>query len=114
MSMSDQQSQFDRFLAEALAPPGRSPDPRFVERVQQHIRLDELRRANRARLLERLGIELLSLVAIACGLAAIGASSEIAESVRQAPHLALPATMFVLGVWVTLVARPKSGGIRGI
>ena len=112
--MTDRDAQLDRMLGEALAPPRRAPDQQFVERVRQHVRLDELRRANRARLIERLGIELLSLVAIACGLAAIGASSEIAESVRQAPHLALSATMVVFGLWVTLIAKPKSGDIRGI
>ena len=114
MPMTDPDARFDRFLADALAPPERAPDRRFVERVQQHVRLDELSRANRSRLLDRLGIELLSLVALACGIAAIGGSSEIAESVRQAPHLALPAMMFVFGLWVTLVAKPRSGDVRGI
>ncbi|MGI8611265.1 MAG: hypothetical protein ACR2KH_03180 [Sphingomicrobium sp.] len=111
--MTDPDIRFDQFLSEALAPRRRAPDRPFIERVQQHIRFEELSRANRASLLERFGIELLSLVALACGLAVIGGSSQIAESARQAPQLALLATMLVFGLWVTLVARPRSSDIRG-
>lgn len=106
MPMHDRDTQFDRFLAEALAPPQREPDPRFVDRVRQQVRLDELLRARRASMFERLGIELLSLVALGCGLAAIGSSSEVAAFARQVPHLALVAVILVFALWVPLVAVP--------
>lgn len=107
MPMTDRDAELDRLLAEALAPPDRAPDQQFVERVRQHVRLDELERGSRARLLEKLGIELLSLVALGCGLAAIGGSSEIGAFAREAPHLALPAVMLVFALWVPLVAGSK-------
>lgn len=106
MPMHDRDTQFDRFLAQALAPPDRAPDQPFVNRVHQQVRLDELLRASRASTFERLGIELLSLVALACGLAAIGTSSEIADFTREVPHLALIAVMLVFALWVPLVAVP--------
>ena len=112
--MTDPDSEFDQFLAEALAPPRRAPDQQFVERVRQQVLLDELLRQRRARAVERLGVELLSLVAIGCGLAALGSSSEIAELIRQAPHLALAGAMLVFGLWVPLIAGPKRGGFSAI
>ena len=106
MPTDDREEQFDRFLAEALSPPDRAPDAHFVGRVRQQIRLDELLRARRAGIFERLGIELLSLVALGCGLAAIGRSSEVAGLAREVPHLALVAVMLVFALWVPLVAVP--------
>jgi hypothetical protein len=106
MPMHDRDTRFDRFIAEALAPPDRDPDPRFVDRVRQQVRLDELLRARRASMFERLGIELLSLVALGCGLAAIGAVSEVAAFARQVPHVALAGVMLVFALWVPLIALP--------
>lgn len=114
MPMIEGEEEFDRFLARSLAPPQRAPDDRFADRVRHRIMLDELLRSRRAKVVERLGVELLSLVALGCGLAAIGASSEIADSMRQVPHVALITIMLVFSLWVPLVAQPTRGGFSGI
>ena len=107
MPVADDEMEFDRFLAEALAPPRRPPDQRFAERVRRQIMLDEMLRAKRAKDVERLGVELLSLVALGCGVLALGRAPEIAESVRELPHVALGAMLMLFGLWVTLVAGPS-------
>lgn len=109
--MTDRDAELDSLLANVLAPPQRQPDQQFIDRVRQHIRLDELQRASRARLFEKLGIELLSLVALGCALAAIGASAEIAGLARDVPQVALVAVVSVFALWVPLVAGPKVGGM---
>ena len=108
MHTPDQDERFDRFLAEALSPDDRAPDPMFVERVGRQVRLDEMLRAKRAGIFRRLGIELLSLVALACAIAALGRSSEVAAFASEAPHWALAAVMLVFALWVPLIAA-KAG-----
>lgn len=110
MSTREHEEQFDRFLVEALSPPERVPDQPFVDRVRQQVRLDAALRARRACIFHRLGIELLSLVALGCGFAAIGASAEIAGFAREVPQVALVAVISVFALWVSLVAGPKVGG----
>ena len=104
MPTPDQDNQFDRFLADALAPREGLPDQTFVDRVRQQVRLDEALRARRARMFHRLGVEVLSLVAIGCGLAAIGSSSVVAEFALEVPHIALAGVLVIFVAWVPLVA----------
>ena len=106
MPTHDHEEPFDRFLAEALSPPEGLPDQQFVDRVRQQVRLDEALRARRARIFHRLGIELLSLVALGCALAAIGNSPAVTEFTRQLPHVALAGLLVVFVAWVPLVASP--------
>ena len=106
MPTHEHEEQFDRFLTEALSPPERLPDQPFVDRVRQQVRLDEALRARRAGIFHRLGIELLSLVALGCGLVAIGSSSAVAEFARELPHLALAGLLVIFAAWVPLVASP--------
>ena len=106
MPTHDDEEQFDRFLAEALSPSERLPDPMFVDRVRQQVRLDEALRARRARIFHRLGIELLSLVALGCGLAAIGSSSAVEQFAFEVPHIALAGVLVIFAAWVPLVAGP--------
>ena len=106
MPTHDHEETFDRFLAEALSPPERLPDQPFVDRVRQQVRLDEALRARRARIFHRLGIELLSLVALGCALAAIGNSSAVAEFALEVPHVALAGLLVIFVAWVPLVASP--------
>ena len=107
MPMRDLQEPFDRFLAEALSPPERLPDQPFVDRVRQQVRLDEALRVRRARIFHRLGIELLSLVALGCALAAIGSSPPVAQFARELPHFALAGLLVIFVAWVPLVASPS-------
>ena len=106
MPTPDQEEQFDRFLADSLSPPEGLPDQNFVDRVRQQIRLDEALRARRARIFHRLGIELLSLVALGCGLVAIGSSSAVARFAVEVPHVALAGVLVIFVAWVPLVAGP--------
>jgi hypothetical protein len=107
MPTPDHEEQFDRFLAETLSPPAGEPDQQFVARVRQQVRLDEILRARRSGIFQRLGIELLSLVALGCGLVAMGSSSAVAGFAREVPHVALGAVILVFALWVPLVAaRP--------
>lgn len=104
MPMDDRDDDLGRFLADALAP-HRVPDQAFVDRVSQQIRLDELRRRGRARSAERLGIELMSVLAVGCGLLAIGMNASIADSAGNAPEAALVGIVILFSCWVALVSR---------
>ena len=107
MPTRDHEEPFDRFLAKALSPPEGSPDQQFVDRVRQQVRLDEALRARRARIFHRLGIELLSLVALGCALAAIGSSPPVAQLALELPHVALSGLLVIFVAWVPLVASPS-------
>jgi len=108
MPTHDHDEAFDRFLAEALSPPECLPDQPFVDRVRQQVRLDEALRARRARIFHRLGIELLSLVALGCALAAIGSSPPVAQFTLELPHIALGGLLVIFVAWIPLVAGPDS------
>ena len=107
MPTHDHDEPFDRFLAEALSPTEGLPDQQFVDRVRQQVRLDEALRARRARIFHRLGIELLSLVALGCALAAIGSSPPVAQFALELPHVALGGLLVIFAAWVPLVASPS-------
>jgi hypothetical protein len=107
MPTHEQDESFERFLAEALSPPEGLRDQAFVERVRQQVRLDEALRARRARIFHRLGIELLSLVALSCALAAIGSSPPVAQFALELPHVALAGLLVIFVAWVPLVATPS-------
>ncbi len=105
---NDRGDEFDRFLAQSLAPPERMPDGKFIGRVGQQIRLEKLRRRSRAKMFERLSIELLSVIAVGCGLMAVGAGSNIADSAGNVPAVALAGMAILFAFWVTVVSRPTS------
>ncbi len=107
MPTHDHDEQFDRFLADALSPPPGLPDQTFVDRVRQQVRLNEALRARRARIFHRLGIELLSLVALGCALAAIGSSPPVAQLALELPHFAIAGLLVIFVAWVSLVASPS-------
>ena len=107
MANSDRDDGFDAFLAQSLAPPARLPDKSFIRRVNQQIQLDELHRRSRARMVQRLGVELLSLIAVAAGLLAVGAGTDIADSAGNIPAAALVGMVTLFGLWVTLVSRQE-------
>ena len=107
MPTREQDELFDRFLAEALSPAERLPDQPFVDRVRQLVRLDEALRARRARIFHRLGIELLSLVALGCALAAIGSSPPVARFALELPHVALGGLLLIFVAWIPLVTTPS-------
>ena len=105
MPEPDRDDAFDRFLAQSLAPPDRVPDKQFMARISQQILLDKLRRRARANMIERLGVEMLSIVAVGCGLLAVGAGTDIADSAGNIPPAAVVGMVILFGFWVTLVSR---------
>lgn len=107
MTQTDGDDGFDAFLAQSLAPPARMPDNHFIRRVNRQIQLDELHRRSRSRMVRRLGIELLSVVAVGCGLLAIGAGTDIADSAGNTPAAALVGMVLTFGFWVALVSRQE-------
>ena len=107
MPTHDHDEAFDAFLTAALSPPEGLPDQQFVDRVRQQVRLDEALRARRARIFHRLGIELLSLVALGCALAAIGSSPPVSQFAQELPHVALAGLLVIFVAWVPLVASPS-------
>ena len=110
MAMNESDDAFDRFLAQSLAPPERMPDNQFIRRVNQRIQLDTLHRRNRAKMFERLGVEVLSVMAVGCGLAALGAGAGIADSAGNIPAVPLVGMVILFGLWVTLVSRQERVG----
>ena len=104
MPTTDRDGAFERFLAHALAPDERVPDNQFIRRVSQQILLEKLHRRSRARMLKRLGTELLSVAAVGCGLLAIGAGTDIADSAGNIPAAALVGVVTMFAFWVTLVS----------
>ena len=107
MSQIDEGDAFDAFLAQSLAPPDRIPDKQFLARVSQQMVLDKLRRRARAKMLERLGVELLSIVAVGAGLLAAGGGTRIAESAGNVPAAVVAGMMIVFAFWVALVSRQQ-------
>lgn len=107
MPVLDPADDFDALLARSLAPPERMADARFIARVDQQIQLDALRRISRSRLFERLGVELLSIVGVSCGLLAAGVGTKLADSAGNFPATALAGMVILFSLWVTVVSRQE-------
>ena len=105
MTTTDHDAAFELFLARSLAPPERVPDQPFIRRVSQQILLEKLHRRSRGKMVERLGIEILSIIAIGAGLLAIGAGRPIADSAGNIPPAPLLGMVILFGLWVTIVSR---------
>ena len=107
MPHTEQSEDFDRFLAQSLAPPNRVPDQQFLARVSQQVLVDKLQRRARTKMFERLGVELLSILAVGAGLVAVGAGTNIADSAGNTPAVALLGMLILFAAWVTLVSRKE-------
>jgi hypothetical protein len=95
---------FDTFLTEALAPPSRHGDGRFVASVQARIAFEERLRATRRAELRELGLQALALFAVAAGLILLLRSDAIAELAGIAPGLTLLALLCAFALLVALVS----------
>ena len=97
--------EFDRFLADALAPPEREADRGFVLRVQAQIALEERFALERRLLLRNLVQQLFALVAVGAGAWWLGRSAPIADWAAESPATALAtllvAFMFVAAMFIT-------------
>ena len=97
--------QFDRFLAEALAPEAREPDRIFVARVQAGIALERQLRAERRSLFRRVGVETIAIAAVALALLWLGRAPPVAGFVTDSPAIALVGLLSVFSLLVLLFSR---------
>ena len=81
--------EFDRYLSAALAPPDRTPDRKFVARVQARIALEERLAAQQRSLLGNLLKQLGALGVIAAALWWISRSGTAAGLASESPAVAL-------------------------
>jgi hypothetical protein len=100
--------EFDRFLESALAPPERSPDRRFVARVQAVIALEERLAAERRSMAAALGKQLLGLVAVSSAAVWIVRVAPVASWFDQSPSAGLAILLVGFGFLVAMFARPGS------
>ena len=96
--------QFEGMLASALAPPDRDPDRAFVAQVQARVLLHEALRAERRGALQRLGLQLLAIVAVAAALLLLSRSPEITEFVAESPAVVLAAVIALFSLLIGLFA----------
>jgi len=108
--MIDHDDPFDAFLADALAPPVRTPDTGFAARVGVAIAEAERFRAWRRRALRRLGSEALILFGLA-GAAMTLARAPGIERMLEVPFAAPAAAGLVLVLWLAL--SPPRGTVFG-
>ncbi|HEY1144107.1 MAG TPA: hypothetical protein VGE68_08750 [Sphingomicrobium sp.] len=94
--------EFDDFLRSALAPRDREPDRAFVARVQARILLDEAFQAQRRGLIQRFGLQLLAVIAIATAFLLLSRSPQIAEFVAESPAVALVALIALFSLLIGL------------
>jgi hypothetical protein len=105
--------EFDDFLRSALAPDEREPDRAFVTRVQARILLDEALVAQRRGTLQRLGLQLLALVAITAAFVLLSRSPDIAAFIAESPAIALTALIALFSLLIAaLGSRIASADVR--
>lgn len=106
MTASD--ADFDRFLAETLAPGERPADAAFVARVDRALVADAIYRRQRTLLWRRFGGETLAIAAVGASLAMLSRMPGLREQLAMASDLALPVMLALplLLLWI-LVARTR-------
>jgi hypothetical protein len=106
--------RFDRFLAEALAPPTGEPDRAFVRAVQTRIALEQRLARERTALWTRLAVQVLALAAVAGGLAWLGRAPMVAGLGIESPAQVLAALLcgFAFLVAVLAAVAPPPPPIR--
>ena len=100
--------EFDRFLAEALAPEPREADRACVARVHGGIALDRQLRAERKALLRRFGVEMLGVAAIAAALLWLAREAPVAELAAGSPAAALAGLLLAFSLLLLLFSRTDS------
>jgi hypothetical protein len=100
--------EFDALLREALAPPERPADARFVRRVDLAVAEAERYRLWRARMLRQLTSEALAVAALAGSLACVAQVPELRAALAQTPELAWPALLLLLLFWLMIRTRPHA------
>jgi cytochrome bd-type quinol oxidase subunit 2 len=88
--MSD---EFDTFLKDALAAEERSPDRRFVTRVQTAVAIEEHLREQRRAMVRQLAMQLVAVAAVAAGLVWLGRAESVDRFFGESPWTALCALL---------------------
>jgi hypothetical protein len=100
-------SDLDRLLSEALAPPERPADRGFVMRVDRVLVEAERYRRWRAGLVRQLVTEALALAAVAGSLVFVSQVPAVSAALAATPGLVWPAVLALFLVW--LLVRGRSG-----
>lgn len=98
-------SELDRLLGEALAPPERPADRGFVLRVERAVAEDERYRKWRSAFLRRLFTEALALAAVGGSFAFIAQVPAVREALTAAPGLIWAVLLLLLLVWSLVRGR---------
>jgi len=96
---------FERFLADSLAPPQRTPDRRFVSIVHSRILLEDRLAAERRTLVADLIKQLAALIAVAAALWFMGRAAPVAEWFAQHRAAGLAALLVAFGLLIALLSR---------
>ena len=96
---------FDRFLGQALAPPERQPDRRFVASVQARIALEQRLDRQRRRLLAGFFSQLAALVAVAAGIWVLARAQPVADWFAASPSIGLAALLAGFALVIALFCR---------
>jgi hypothetical protein len=102
--------QFDRHLKAALAPPERSPDRKFVLRVQAAIALEERLAGQRASLLRGLGKQIIAVGAVAAGIWWVSRAAPVSAWLAQSPAAALAILLTGFAFLVAILGRRPDAG----
>jgi hypothetical protein len=106
--MNDQDEAFDLYLRKELTPIDRGEDVAFSARVQALVALDSEWAANRRAMNHRLVRELIAILGLGAGVAAVAAAPSWALIVSGDRAIALAALILGFGMLVFLLSRPDS------
>jgi hypothetical protein len=98
--------EFDRFLKQALAPPERDEDHKFVARVQAAIRIEQQLQLERRSLVRTLVLQLVVIAAVAAALFSASRAPAVAALVAHSPDLA---RVVLVGAFAALVGLLTAG-----
>jgi hypothetical protein len=103
-------TDFDTFLADALAPQEREPDRLFVARVQAQVRIDTHLAKERGAIARRLGLQLLGVAAVAAGVVIVAESPAVGQFAAYSPEIFVLSLLAAFGFVVAMfTSAPQSG-----
>ena len=102
-------TDFDSFLATALAPEDRDPDRMFVTRVQAKVQLDSRLARARRTMARRLGLQLLGIAAVAAGVLIVAESPAVGQFAAYSPEIFVLSLLAAFGFVVAMFSlAPQS------
>jgi hypothetical protein len=111
--MTDRDQGFDEFLRDALAPADRPEDLAFVARVQAVAKIQDRWAAERKVMWRRFARDMVALLALGAGVAAIMTAPSIAGMASGDRPLLLGSLIIGFGGWLSLLARTDSRSSKG-